>query len=82
MAPMIRVARLFMKTPAHGALTPVYLASAPEAEGSGVGREAGPVHAQPACSLARSECCPRGQPGPLALCQWESRPDYVVGSPR
>jgi retinol dehydrogenase 14 len=27
------VARLFMKTPAQGALTPVYLASSPEAEG-------------------------------------------------
>jgi hypothetical protein len=27
MAPMIRVARLFMNTPAQGALTPVYLAS-------------------------------------------------------
>src|SRR5438105_7156035 len=33
MAAMIRVARLFMKTPAQGALTPVYLASSPEAEG-------------------------------------------------
>ena len=43
MAPMIRVARLFMKTPAHGALTPVYLASAPEAEGSGVAGEAAPL---------------------------------------
>jgi hypothetical protein len=30
---MIRVARLFMKTPAQGALTPVYLACSPEAEG-------------------------------------------------
>src|SRR5947207_5243164 len=30
---MTRVARLFMKTPAHGALTPVYLASSPEVEG-------------------------------------------------
>jgi retinol dehydrogenase 14 len=27
------VARLFMKTPAQGALTPVYLASSPEVEG-------------------------------------------------
>jgi retinol dehydrogenase-14 len=33
MAAMTRVARLFMKTPAQGALTPVYLASSPEAEG-------------------------------------------------
>jgi retinol dehydrogenase 14 len=33
MAVMIGVARLFMKTPAQGALTPVYLASSPEAEG-------------------------------------------------
>jgi retinol dehydrogenase 14 len=33
MADMIRVARLFMKTPAQGALTPVYLASSPEVEG-------------------------------------------------
>jgi retinol dehydrogenase 14 len=33
MAGMIRVARLFMKTPAQGAATPVYLASSPEAEG-------------------------------------------------
>ncbi len=33
MAGMIRVARLFMKTPAQGALTPVYLASSPEVEG-------------------------------------------------
>src|SRR2546429_8676605 len=32
-AVMIGVARLFMKTPAQGALTPVYLASSPEAEG-------------------------------------------------
>src|SRR6266576_742039 len=32
-AAMIRVARLFMKTPAQGALTPVYLASSPEVEG-------------------------------------------------
>jgi NAD(P)-dependent dehydrogenase (short-subunit alcohol dehydrogenase family) len=32
-AVMTRMARLFMKTPAHGALTPVYLASSPEAEG-------------------------------------------------
>jgi retinol dehydrogenase 14 len=30
---MIRVARPFMKTPSQGALTPVYLASSPEAEG-------------------------------------------------
>jgi len=30
---MTRVARLFMKTPAHGALTPVYLASSPQVEG-------------------------------------------------
>jgi NAD(P)-dependent dehydrogenase (short-subunit alcohol dehydrogenase family) len=33
MAVMIGVARLFMKTPAQGALTPVYLASSPEMEG-------------------------------------------------
>jgi retinol dehydrogenase-14 len=33
MAGMIRVARLFMKTPAQGAATPVYLACSPEAEG-------------------------------------------------
>ena len=33
MAVMIRVARPFMKTPAHGAGTPVYLASSPEVEG-------------------------------------------------
>ena len=33
MAVMIRVARLFMKTPAQGAGTPVYLASSPEVEG-------------------------------------------------
>ena len=33
MAVMIRVARLVMKTPAHGAATPVYLASSPEIEG-------------------------------------------------
>jgi len=33
MAVMIRVARLFMKTPAQGAATPLYLASSPEAEG-------------------------------------------------
>ena len=33
MAGMIGVARLFMKTPAQGAATPVYLASSPEAEG-------------------------------------------------
>ena len=30
---MIRVARLFMKTPAQGAGTPIYLASSPEVEG-------------------------------------------------
>jgi retinol dehydrogenase 14 len=30
---MARVARLFMKTPAQGAVTPVYLASSPEVEG-------------------------------------------------
>ena len=33
MAGMIRVARLFMKTPAQGAATSVYLASSPEVEG-------------------------------------------------
>jgi retinol dehydrogenase 14 len=33
MAIVIGVARLFMKTPAQGAITPVYLASSPEAEG-------------------------------------------------
>ena len=33
LAVMIGVARLFMKTPAQGALTPVYLASSPEVEG-------------------------------------------------
>ena len=33
MAGMIGVARLFMKTPAQGAATPVYLASSPEVEG-------------------------------------------------
>ena len=33
LAIMTRVARLFMKTPAHGALTPVYLASSPQVEG-------------------------------------------------
>jgi retinol dehydrogenase 14 len=33
LAVMIGVARLFMKTPAQGAATPIYLASAPEAEG-------------------------------------------------
>jgi retinol dehydrogenase 14 len=33
MAVMTGVARLFMKTPAQGALTPVYLASSPEVEG-------------------------------------------------
>jgi retinol dehydrogenase 14 len=33
LAVMIRVARLFMKTPAQGAATPVYLASSPEVEG-------------------------------------------------
>jgi retinol dehydrogenase 14 len=32
-AVMIRVARPFMKTPAQGAVTPVYLASSPEVEG-------------------------------------------------
>jgi NAD(P)-dependent dehydrogenase (short-subunit alcohol dehydrogenase family) len=32
-AVMIRAARLFMKTPAQGALTPIYLASSPEVEG-------------------------------------------------
>jgi len=32
-AVMTRVARLFMKTPAHGAGTPIYLASSPEVEG-------------------------------------------------
>jgi retinol dehydrogenase-14 len=31
---MIRVARLFMKTPAQGAATPVYLASSPQVEGA------------------------------------------------
>ena len=30
---MIRVARLFMKTPAQGVATPIYLASSPEVEG-------------------------------------------------
>jgi NAD(P)-dependent dehydrogenase (short-subunit alcohol dehydrogenase family) len=30
---MIRLARPFMKTPAQGALTPIYLASSPEVEG-------------------------------------------------
>jgi NAD(P)-dependent dehydrogenase (short-subunit alcohol dehydrogenase family) len=30
---MIRIARPFMKTPAQGALTPIYLASSPEVEG-------------------------------------------------
>jgi retinol dehydrogenase 14 len=30
---MTRVARLFMKTPARGAGTPIYLASSPEVEG-------------------------------------------------
>ena len=30
---MIRVARPFMKTPAQGAVTPVYLASSPQVEG-------------------------------------------------
>jgi hypothetical protein len=30
---MIRVARLFMKTPAQGAAAPIYLASSPEVEG-------------------------------------------------
>ena len=33
LATAIRVARLFMKTPAQGALTPIYLASSPEVEG-------------------------------------------------
>jgi NAD(P)-dependent dehydrogenase (short-subunit alcohol dehydrogenase family) len=33
MAVVTRVAGLFMKTPAQGALTPVYLASSPEVEG-------------------------------------------------
>ncbi len=33
MAVVIRAARLFMKTPAQGALTPVYLASSPQVEG-------------------------------------------------
>ena len=33
LAVMIRVARLFMKTPAQGAGTPIYLASSPEVEG-------------------------------------------------
>jgi hypothetical protein len=33
MAVMTGVARLFMKTPAQGAVTPVYLASSPEVEG-------------------------------------------------
>ena len=33
MAVMIGVARLFMKTPAQGAATPVYLACSPEVEG-------------------------------------------------
>jgi retinol dehydrogenase 14 len=33
MAAMIRVARLFMKTPEQGAGTPIYLASSPEVEG-------------------------------------------------
>ncbi|MGO9144119.1 MAG: SDR family oxidoreductase [Streptosporangiaceae bacterium] len=33
MAVVIRVARLFMKTPAQGAVTPIYLASSPEVEG-------------------------------------------------
>ena len=33
LAVMIRVARLFMKTPAQGAGTPVYLASSPQAQG-------------------------------------------------
>ena len=32
-AVMIRVARLFMKTPAQGASTPIYLASSPQAQG-------------------------------------------------
>ena len=33
LAVMIRAARLFMKTPAQGADTPIYLASSPEVEG-------------------------------------------------
>ena len=33
LAVMIRAARLFMKTPAQGACTPIYLASSPEVEG-------------------------------------------------
>jgi len=33
LAVMIRVVRLFMKTPAQGAATPIYLASSPEVEG-------------------------------------------------
>jgi retinol dehydrogenase 14 len=33
LAVMIWVARLFMKTPAQGAATPIYLASSPEVEG-------------------------------------------------
>jgi hypothetical protein len=33
MAIVIGVARLFMKTPAQGAITPVYLASSPQVEG-------------------------------------------------
>ena len=33
LAVMIRVARLFMKTPAQGARTPIYLASSPQVEG-------------------------------------------------
>ena len=33
LAVMIRVARLFMKTPAQGAETPIYLASSPQVEG-------------------------------------------------
>jgi retinol dehydrogenase 14 len=33
LAVMIRVARLFMKTPAQGASTPIYLASSPQVEG-------------------------------------------------
>ena len=36
-AGMIRVARLFMKTPAQGALTPVYLASYPRPRASPAG---------------------------------------------
>jgi retinol dehydrogenase 14 len=41
MAIVIGVARLFMKTPAQGAATPVYLASSPEVEGITGGYYAG-----------------------------------------